>query len=88
VTSVPYASKPSRLANAQREYLLIIRYNWASYPSLTCEHFLCDECLKKLTENAELSLNCPKCRRESLLDDLVPIHVTEQDRWDKLLEIA
>jgi len=41
-----------------------------------------------LTENAELSLNCPNCRRESLLNDLVPIHMTEQDRWDKLLEIA
>lgn len=41
-----------------------------------------------MTKNAELSLNCPKCRRESLLNDLVPIHMTEQDRWDKLLEVA
>ncbi|CAA7260056.1 unnamed protein product [Cyclocybe aegerita] len=55
---------------------------------LECSHIICHECLPQISKGADETVKCPQCREPSQRDALELIHMTEENRWDALLEIA
>ncbi|KAF9481825.1 hypothetical protein BDN70DRAFT_497672 [Pholiota conissans] len=55
--------------------------------SLECQHILCNVCLQSIVK-ADQTVQCPECRRVCSRESTKPIIMTEEDRWDRLLNVA
>ncbi|PPQ77664.1 hypothetical protein CVT25_011099 [Psilocybe cyanescens] len=56
--------------------------------ALQCQHLICHDCLPMISKGEDETVKCPECREPSERDSLEKITMTEQDRWDRLLEVA
>ncbi|KAH9482552.1 hypothetical protein JR316_0004652 [Psilocybe cubensis] len=56
--------------------------------AMQCQHLVCDECLPKISKEADDTVKCPECRDPTDRDDVEKVYMTEQQRWDELLRVA